>query len=1713
MPALVTGIVFNDLNHNGVFNPGEPGIPNVFVVLFSNAGGTCTSIQTDAGGNYTFQIVTPGTYTIYETVANPGLTCPPTAFTQPAGFTMSNGPRKLTITVTNAQIVGNVVLGNNNFSHDTNTNSLACTTSMIQFSGRPTVWFNINIVTGTAIPQGTVNPPLEINAIGYNTLDNYIYGYDQLNNNIVRVDNSGNVIVLSPLPPGLPVNTYNVGTFDLNGFLYISSNELSRFFVIDLRPNSSTFMKLVNPANGFQEQTSNFGVALSRVLNVSDWVFRPQDGNLYGITPTGIMQRIVPATGAISNVTTSPQRTGPFGAIALDATGTIYAISNSDGNIYRYTIAGNTASAAVFSSTITTSFNDATMCTLATINLDFGDAPDTSAGNGPDNYSTLLESNGPRHGIVNNLRLGTQITAEANALQNSDATGDDIPLGIQDDGLLVPLPGLPFNATQYSISVRVTNTTGSPANLYGWVDFNGDGIFQANEAAPVAVVPSLAGVQTIPLVFSITAGITQSADHTFARLRLTTDTLVNDNLSVVPAPPPPDTRSLGPATDGEVEDYNVQIAVPVQLDILKVPFPLQALPGDPITYRISVKNPASFALTNVRIEDTLLGLIDILSILPANSAVELTATFIVPPDALAGTLIPNTVTATSDQSLPAQADAIISVLPVFSMTITKSPDRITVPAGDIVTYTIIVTNTSNTSITNVIVKDDLVGLSETIPVLAPGEARQFLVPFRVPPGAFAGTTFTNLTVAQSDQADPVSDTATIIVPPIPSIFIFKSVEPQIAAPGETVTYTITVSNAGNQTLTNVHIVDPQLSVDQIYDALKPGDSVIITVPFVIPLTAGQGDTIVNISTVTTDQTGPAQSNAVVEVLGQPEITLAKSVSPQDGFPGDPVVYTFVVSNTGNTVLTNVVLTDPLIGVNLPIGTLAVSEIRSFDVPFIVPNTASPFINRATATGNFNTLTVTASDDAALTILPVNAAFTLEKSVDQPLANAGDTVSFTFTITNIGNVPLTSVVIDDPLLSFSTTIISLESGASVTETIPFVIPDSAAAGTVFTNVVTVTTTETGPQQATATVTVDDAPALTLSKTPDVDNVLPGGTINYTITVTNTGNVPLTNVTVRDALLGISTVIPLLAVGASQSLTPAFIVPLATPVDTVIVNLSTAFSDQTDTIAAEAHVLVNPLPPVMTVTKTSDVLTAAPGDTITYTITIANPGTIILTGIVLTDDVLGVAVDIGTLDPGGSQVLNFFFIVPEGTPAGSTIINTAVATSDQTNPSEATVSVLVDPSPAISIVKTSDIAEAAPGEEVIFTIVVENTGNTSLTDVTVSDATLSFNVIIPSLPIGGNLVIPIPFITPIVPAGTVLTNTATASSNETEPASSTAEVTVLPEFLLTLLKRVEPASALPGETVTFFFEIQNSSNAALTNLHFLDPLLGIDKTVETVPAGFTVLLSRTFTIPADAIGGTIITNEAELSSDQTAPVIATADVAVIAAPELTISKTVFPPVALPGEVVFFRMQGVNTGNVPLFNISFNDPLLGLVGTVVSQDIGETLSLIVPFTVPADTVPGSTIVNTVLVGSEQTGLLSASATVRVIGLPLSVTKSADRPNIFVGDRVRFTIIVANQSDITVTDAIVNDVLQDGTRFVPGSVQINRILAPGANPAQGISIGNLAPGHSVEVSFLAEQLVALQGERLRNQASVIFSPEGTFQRFTIRSNVVDIRVEENEE
>ncbi len=119
---------------------------------------------------------------------------------------------------------------------------------------------------------------------------------------------------------------------------------------------------------------------------------------------------------------------------------------------------------------------------------------------------------------------------------------------LQDDEDGLPEPSFDLaltEGTSPAIRVNVTNTTGSAAALYGWIDYNGNGVFEnTTERASVSVPNGTTG--TVTLTFpAIPAG---TAGTTYTRFRLSTDSAA--------------ANPTGAASDGEVEDYVVWINVP-----------------------------------------------------------------------------------------------------------------------------------------------------------------------------------------------------------------------------------------------------------------------------------------------------------------------------------------------------------------------------------------------------------------------------------------------------------------------------------------------------------------------------------------------------------------------------------------------------------------------------------------------------------------------------------------------------------------------------------------------------------------------------------------------------------------------------------------------------------------------------------------------------------------------------------------------------------------------------------------------------------------------------------------------------------------------------------------------------------------------------------------------------------------------------------------------
>lgn len=425
----------------------------------------------------------------------------------------------------------------------------------------------INTVNGD-VEIITYDTGFKINAIGYNTLDNFIYGFATIDlgggnfeQHLVRIEDDGSTTDLGTVP-NFPISIgLNTGAIDEQGFLYVKNALDTEYYTIDLRPTSATFGQMVDPTAGYILATPPYYTSLNPLVSTTaDWAYNPVDGQLYAVLNDESQFISVNPTNGV--VTFQPTISNPaglpldYGAMFSDADGFIYGISNSTGEIIRWQNTGANVEGELFSQTLGTIRNDAASCVEMRILLDFGDAPDTSLGNGTGNYSTLLISGGPRHLLRDGLTLGTLITSESDAYENANATGDDLVQGVQDDAIVLPVPEI-LVGQDYSVDITYTNSTGENANIYAWIDFNMDGIFQLNEAAtPISVSSSATNPRTVTLNFTQPVGtILAPLDTTFMRIRITTENLINGNNNLVLE----DTRSIGVALDGEVEDYLIEV--------------------------------------------------------------------------------------------------------------------------------------------------------------------------------------------------------------------------------------------------------------------------------------------------------------------------------------------------------------------------------------------------------------------------------------------------------------------------------------------------------------------------------------------------------------------------------------------------------------------------------------------------------------------------------------------------------------------------------------------------------------------------------------------------------------------------------------------------------------------------------------------------------------------------------------------------------------------------------------------------------------------------------------------------------------------------------------------------------------------------------------------------------------------------------------------------
>ncbi|PHN00646.1 DUF7507 domain-containing protein, partial [Flavilitoribacter nigricans] len=1097
--------------------------------------------------------------------------------------------------------------------------------------------------------------------------------------------------------------------------------------------------------------------------------------------------------------------------------------------------------------------------------------------------------------------------------------------------------------------------------------------------------------------------------------------------------------------------------------------------GDIITYTFTATNNGNVTLTNVTIVDPLPGLSALACTQPATLApgesLVCTATYSITQSDLDNGTVMNTATADSDETDPVDDSETVTAVQTPVLNLTKVADVMTYDAvGDIITYTFTATNNGNVTLTNVTIADPLPGLSAlscTQPAtLAPGESLVCTATYSISQTDLDDGSVMNTATADSDQTDPVDDSETVTADQTPVLNLTKVADVMTYdAVGDIITYTFTATNNGNVTLTNVTIVDPLPGLSALSctqpATLAPGESLICTATYSISQTDLDNGTVMNTATADSDQTDPVNDSETVTAVQTPVLNLTKvaDVMTYDAV-GDIITYTFTATNNGNVTLTNVTIVDPLPGLSALActqpATLAPGESLVCTATYSISQTDldnGTVMNTATADSDQtdpvdDSETVTADQTPVLNLTKVADVMTYDA--------VGDIITYTFTATNNGNVTLTNVTIVDPLPGLSalscTQPTTLAPGESLVCTATYSITQSDLDNGTVMNTATADSDETDPVDDSETVTAVQTPVLNLTKVADVmtyDEV--GDIITYTFTATNNGNVTLTNVTIVDPLPGLSalscTQPATLAPGESLVCTATYSISQTDLDIGSVMNTATADSDQTDPVDDSETVTADQTP-VLNLTKVADVMTYdAVGDIITYTFTATNNGNVTLTNVTIVDPLPGLSAlactQPATLAPGESLVCTATYSISQTDLDNGSVMNTATADSDQTDPVDDSETVTADQTPVLNLTKVADVMTYdAVGDIITYTFTATNNGNVTLTNVTIVDPLPGLSALACTQPAtlapGESLVCTATYsiFQTDLDIGSVM-NTATADSDQTDPVDDSETVTAVQTPVLNLTKVADVMTYdAVGDIITYTFTATNNGNVTLTNVTIVDPLPGLSALACTQPAtlapGESLVCTATYSISQTDLDIGSVMNTATADSDQTDPVDDSESVTAVQTPVLNLTKVAdVMTYDAVGDIITYTFTATNNGNVTLTNVTIVDPLPGLSALACTQPAtlapGESLVCTATYTISQTDLDIGSVMNTATADSDQTDPMDDSETVTAVQMPLlDLTKVADVTTYdAVGDIITYTFTATNNGNVTLTNVTIVDPL----------------------------------------------------------------------------------------
>ncbi|NVK50536.1 MAG: DUF11 domain-containing protein, partial [Cyclobacteriaceae bacterium] len=1006
--------------------------------------------------------------------------------------------------------------------------------------------------------------------------------------------------------------------------------------------------------------------------------------------------------------------------------------------------------------------------------------------------------------------------------------------------------------------------------------------------------------------------------------------------------------------------------------------------------------------------------------------------------------------------------------------------------NDPITYQLILKNTGNVTLSNSTISDPLLGLNQTIAqAIAPGDSVVVSGNYKVTQADLDAGEVINTATATAEGPSgalpAVTDTETVTANQSPSWRLSKTSDKSTYSKvGEVITYTFTLTNTGNVSISSVSLSDnkvspaPALQSESLSPAdnvLSPGESFVYTASYAVTQADIDAGSIVNTATAsgTPPSGAPSLADATasdtVTAQSNPSIRISKTADKSTfELLGEVITYTLEIENTGNVTLDQLVVQDNL--TSFSSGTpfsLVPAGVRTFTTTYTVSQQdldAGEIINNATVAGEApSNNPVNSSDDLTLRA-KIAGALNLEKTANPTVfVNQGEVVTYTFVLTNTGNVTLSNIVLDDPRINFNQAVPDLAPGQATSITHSYTLTQADINAQVVINTATATATTPLGKSVTASdvayVTAEDKGALDINKVAvDKTYTQVGEVIDFEITVTNVGNVTIDNVVVTDALTSLNVNVGTLSPGQSSSVIPTSYTIQQGDLDagqvlnTATVNGVESTPQATPVSAKDDAVSFAKIRDVIKITKVAQTPDFdSEGDILTYELTVENLGNVTLTNVVVSDPLATVVnPNVGTLLPSQPVTINATYTVQQADVDRGSVTNIASVTgtdpfgSNVSDKDQAVVQGIQNPS--ISLTKTGvPTSYSAVGETITYTLEVTNTGNVSLTNVVLVDSLINTNQTV-SASLAPNQTVSITETYTVnqqdIDRGSIV-NTATltaldpAGQSQQTQAGFTVTATQNPQLSFNKSADKTDYDSL-GELITYELIVSNPGNVTLKNVIVTDPLTGLNSNIGEIGPGQnrTIRTSHLVT-QAELDAGTLTNTATVIASPPTGtPLSQQSSVTLNAVqnPSVDIQKNALTQsYSAVGDVLDYEIIVTNTGNVTLDNVTVQDPLVSINQNLGTLAPGSAQTLTGSYAVQQADLDVGSVVNVAVLEAidpnSNTLNGQATATVSAVATPsIAITKTANKQNFqSLGEQITYTFTVENTGNVTLSNVVVSD------------------------------------------------------------------------------------------